>query len=52
MVGHKGHAAGVEHITELVAAAVENVKNSVAAPLLNQDSLTFHVGDMYTGIST
>lgn len=52
MVGHKGHAAGVENMPELVAAAVENVKNSVAAPLLNQDSLTFHVGGIYTGIYT
>lgn len=32
MVGRKGHAAGVEHIPELVAAAVDNVNRSVAAP--------------------
>ncbi|XP_068647386.1 protein-L-isoaspartate O-methyltransferase 1-like isoform X2 [Aristolochia californica] len=45
MVGPEGRAVGVEHIPELVATSIENIKRSVAAPLLKEGSLSIHVGD-------
>lgn len=45
MVGEKGRSIGVEHIPELTAKAVENVKKSDAARLLNTDCLSLHTGD-------
>ncbi|XP_011625107.1 protein-L-isoaspartate O-methyltransferase isoform X2 [Amborella trichopoda] len=45
MVGPQGRAVGVEHIPELVAMSIENIKKSPAAPLLQEGSLQIHVGD-------
>ncbi|XP_038879001.1 protein-L-isoaspartate O-methyltransferase 1-like isoform X3 [Benincasa hispida] len=45
MVGPEGRAVGVEHIPELVASSMENIKKSAAAPLLKEGSLSVHVGD-------
>ncbi|KAF6157519.1 hypothetical protein GIB67_004457 [Kingdonia uniflora] len=45
MVGPQGHAAGVEHIPELVASSITNIQNSLAAPLLKDGSISVHVGD-------
>ncbi|XP_028553354.1 protein-L-isoaspartate O-methyltransferase-like [Dendrobium catenatum] len=45
MVGPDGHAAGVEHIPELVAVSIENINRSAAAPLLDGGSLSLHVSD-------
>lgn len=44
MVGPEGRAVGVEHIPELVASSMENIKKSAAAPLLKEGSLSVHVG--------
>ncbi|XP_020573354.1 protein-L-isoaspartate O-methyltransferase-like [Phalaenopsis equestris] len=46
MVGPEGHAVGVEHIPELVAASVENINRSAAASLMEGGSLTVHVAGM------
>jgi Protein-L-isoaspartate(D-aspartate) O-methyltransferase (PCMT) len=46
MVGPEGRVVGIEHIPELVAASVENVKRSAAASLLEKGSLTLHVAGM------
>ncbi|XP_066331126.1 protein-L-isoaspartate O-methyltransferase-like isoform X4 [Miscanthus floridulus] len=43
MVGPEGRAVGVEHIPELVATSIENIKKSAAAPQLNDGSLSIHV---------
>ncbi|CAN6447452.1 unnamed protein product [Victoria cruziana] len=45
MVGQEGCAVGVEHIPELRDSSVDNVKKSAAASLLEQGSLSLHVGD-------
>uniref|UniRef100_A0A1D1Z9A8 protein-L-isoaspartate(D-aspartate) O-methyltransferase n=1 Tax=Anthurium amnicola TaxID=1678845 RepID=A0A1D1Z9A8_9ARAE len=45
MVGPQGHAVGVEHIPELVASSIENIKRSAAAELLEEGSLSVHVTD-------
>ncbi|XP_021285999.1 protein-L-isoaspartate O-methyltransferase 1-like [Herrania umbratica] len=45
MVGRQGRAVGVEHIPELVASSIENIKKSAAAPLLKEGSLSVHAGD-------
>ncbi|XP_010695993.1 protein-L-isoaspartate O-methyltransferase isoform X2 [Beta vulgaris subsp. vulgaris] len=45
MVGPKGRAVGIEHIPELVTWSIENIKKSEAAPLLEEGSLSVHVGD-------
>nr|CAD1836435.1 unnamed protein product [Ananas comosus var. bracteatus] len=45
MVGPQGHAVGIEHIPELVAASIENIKRSAAAQLLKDGSLSIHVAD-------
>lgn len=45
MVGKEGCAVGVEHIPELVASSIKNIEKSAAAPLLEQGSLSIHVGD-------
>lgn len=45
MVGPGGRAVGVEHIPELVASSIENIRKSAAAPLLENGSLSVHVGD-------
>ncbi|KAJ4790599.1 Protein-L-isoaspartate O-methyltransferase [Rhynchospora pubera] len=45
MVGPEGRAVGIEHIPELVAASIENVKRSAATPLLEKGSLSLHVAD-------
>lgn len=45
MVGPEGHAVGVEHIPELVAQSVENIKRSAASALLDRGSLSIHVAD-------
>uniref|UniRef100_A0A1D1XDI4 Protein-L-isoaspartate O-methyltransferase n=2 Tax=Anthurium amnicola TaxID=1678845 RepID=A0A1D1XDI4_9ARAE len=45
MVGPQGRAVGVEHIPELVAASIENVKKSAAAELQKEGSLSFHAAD-------
>ncbi|TYJ98490.1 protein-L-isoaspartate O-methyltransferase 1 isoform X1 [Cucumis melo var. makuwa] len=45
MVGPEGRVVGVEHIPELVASSMENIKKSAAAPLLKEGSLSLHVGD-------
>lgn len=44
MVGPGGRAVGVEHIPELVASSIENLKKTMAAPLLEDGSLSVHVG--------
>jgi len=45
MVGPEGRAVGVEHIPELVATSIENIKKSAAAPQLNDGSLSIHIAD-------
>lgn len=45
MVGPQGRAVGVDHILELVAMSIENVKKSKAALLLADGSFSLHVGD-------
>jgi hypothetical protein len=45
MVGPDGRAVGIEHIPELVASSTENFQRSVAAPLLKDGALSFHVVD-------
>nr|XP_010904540.1 protein-L-isoaspartate O-methyltransferase isoform X1 [Elaeis guineensis] len=45
MVGPQGHSMGVEHIPELVASSIENVKRSAASSLLDEGSLSLHVAD-------
>ncbi|KAK8928573.1 Protein-L-isoaspartate O-methyltransferase [Platanthera zijinensis] len=45
MVGPDGHAIGVEHIPELSAASIENIKRSAAEPLMRGGSLSVHVAD-------
>ncbi|KAJ1696634.1 hypothetical protein LUZ63_005146 [Rhynchospora breviuscula] len=45
MMGPEGRAVGIEHIPELVATSIENVKRSAAAPLLEKGSLSLHVAD-------
>ncbi|RZC92426.1 hypothetical protein C5167_004257 [Papaver somniferum] len=45
MVGSQGHAIGIEHIPELASTSLENIKNSAAAPYLEEGSLSIHVGD-------
>lgn len=47
MVGPEGRAVGVEHIPELVAMSIENIKKSAAAPQLNDGSLSIHVAGKY-----
>jgi protein-L-isoaspartate(D-aspartate) O-methyltransferase len=47
MVGPEGRAVGVEHIPELVATSIENIKKSAAAPQLNDGSLSIHVAGKY-----
>lgn len=47
MVGPEGRAVGVEHIPELVASSMENIKKSAAAPLLKEGSLSVHVGGTF-----
>ncbi|KAG1363357.1 protein-L-isoaspartate O-methyltransferase [Cocos nucifera] len=49
MVGPQGRAVGVEHIPELVASSIENIKKSAAALLLNEGSLSVHVTDGRSG---
>lgn len=44
MVGRQGRAVGVEHIPELVASSIENIKKCAAAPLLKEGSLSVHTG--------
>ncbi|XP_038986848.1 protein-L-isoaspartate O-methyltransferase-like isoform X3 [Phoenix dactylifera] len=46
MVGLQGRAVGVEHIPELVASSIENVKRSAASSLLNGGSLSLHVAGL------
>ena len=46
MVGPEGHVVGVDHIPELVASSIENIKQSAAAELLRGGSLSIHVGGM------
>lgn len=43
MVGPQGRVVGIEHIPELVAASIENIKRSAAAQLLKDGSLSIHV---------
>ncbi|XP_050220865.1 protein-L-isoaspartate O-methyltransferase 1-like [Mercurialis annua] len=45
MVGPQGRAVGVEHIPELVTSSIKNIEKSAAAPLLQEGSLSVHVGD-------
>ncbi|XP_031478722.1 protein-L-isoaspartate O-methyltransferase-like isoform X2 [Nymphaea colorata] len=45
MVGPEGRAVGVEHIPELRDSSIDNIKRSAAASLLEQGSLSVHVGD-------
>lgn len=45
MVGSQGRVVGIEHIPELVAWSIENIKKSAAAPLLEEGSLSVHAGD-------
>lgn len=47
MVGSEGRAVGVEHIPELVATSIENIKKSAAAPMLNDGSLSIHIAGEY-----
>lgn len=43
MIGPDGRAVGVDHIPELVASSIENIKQSAAADLLRGGSLSVHV---------
>ncbi|MQL93499.1 hypothetical protein Taro_026147 [Colocasia esculenta] len=45
MVGPQGHAVGVEHIPEIVASSIENIKKSAAADLWERGSLSVHLTD-------
>ncbi|KAJ4772347.1 Protein-L-isoaspartate O-methyltransferase [Rhynchospora pubera] len=45
MVGPQGCVVGVEHIPDLVSFSIDNIKKSVAEPLLNGDSLSIHAAD-------
>ncbi|XP_015695970.1 protein-L-isoaspartate O-methyltransferase 1-like isoform X2 [Oryza brachyantha] len=45
MVGPHGRVVGVEHIPQLVASSIENIKKSAAAPQLNDGSLSIHIAD-------
>ncbi|KAK9734015.1 hypothetical protein RND81_04G108600 [Saponaria officinalis] len=45
MVGAQGRVVGIEHIPELAAWSIENIKKSAAAPFLESSSLSIHVGD-------
>ncbi|KAK4775347.1 hypothetical protein SAY86_010282 [Trapa natans] len=45
MVGNQGRAVGVEHIPELVNFSVKNIQKSEAASLMEEGSLSIHVGD-------
>lgn len=45
MVGPQGCAIGVEHIAELAASSIENIKQSAASSLLKEGSLSIHVAD-------
>lgn len=45
MVGPEGRAIGVEHVPELVVESIENIKRSAASHLLEEGSLSIHVGD-------
>ncbi|KAJ8431414.1 hypothetical protein Cgig2_004446 [Carnegiea gigantea] len=45
MVGPEGRAVGIEHIPELVSWSIENIKKSLAAPLLKSGALSIHAGD-------
>ncbi|XP_051133192.1 protein-L-isoaspartate O-methyltransferase 1-like [Andrographis paniculata] len=45
MVGPQGRAVGVEHIPELVESSILNIRKSLASPLLEDGSLSVHVGD-------
>uniref|UniRef100_A0A0D9XAT2 Protein-L-isoaspartate O-methyltransferase n=1 Tax=Leersia perrieri TaxID=77586 RepID=A0A0D9XAT2_9ORYZ len=45
MVGPEGRVVGVEHIPELVASSIENIKKSAAAPQLSDGSLNIHIAD-------
>ncbi|MCL7030100.1 hypothetical protein MKW94_014611 [Papaver nudicaule] len=45
MVGSQGRAIGIEHIPELASTSLENIKNSAAAPFLEEGSLSIHVND-------
>lgn len=47
MVGHQGHAIGVEHIPELVAFSIKNIEKSGAASSLKEGSLSIHVGGVF-----
>lgn len=49
MMGPEGLAVGVEHIPELVASSIKNIKKSAAAPLLENGALLVHVGDGRSG---
>ncbi|ONK58299.1 uncharacterized protein A4U43_C09F10740 [Asparagus officinalis] len=49
MVGPEGRAVGVEHIPELVAASIENIRRSAVSNLLNEGSLAIHVADGRNG---
>ncbi|CAL5014086.1 unnamed protein product [Urochloa decumbens] len=44
-VGSEGRVVGVEHIPELVATSIENIKKSAAGPQLNDGSLSIHIAD-------
>jgi len=52
MVGPEGRAVGVEHIPELVATSIENIKKSAAAPQLNDGSLSIHIAGKYCLLRT
>eukprot|EP00249_Psilotum_nudum_P013793 c24514_g1_i2 orf=238-1065(+) len=45
MVGQEGYAVGVEHIPELVQQAIQNVKRTSVAYLLESGYLSFQVAD-------
>lgn len=47
MVGPQGRSVGVEHIPELVASSVENIKKSAAAELMRAGSLSLHASGMF-----
>jgi protein-L-isoaspartate(D-aspartate) O-methyltransferase len=51
MVGPEGRAVGIEHIPDLVAYSIENVRRSAAAPLLKDGALSFHVAGILTDVT-
>lgn len=51
MVGSEGRAVGIEHIPELVTWSIENIKKSKAASLLEEGSLSVHVGGKISNCS-